>query len=325
MRLLITTQVVDSKDSNLGFFVRWIEEFATRVESVEVICLKEGTHTLPSNVHVHSLGKETGASRAKYLLRFYSFVWNLRHRYDAVFVHMNPEYVVLGAPLWRMWGKRVTLWYLHKSVDAKLRLATRLAQMVFTASPESFRLASSKVQIVGHGIDTNFFSPNPSTARTSAVLSVGRLFTSKRHDLVIRSAEHFPNDVRIVGDGPEKHPLENLAKQLSFTSRIHFLGGRVHESLREEYRTAGVFVHTSETGSLDKVVLEALACGLRVVTTNPAMSRLPVTVVPATPEAIAEEVLKAPHTDSEALAGYVQKHHSLERLIPAILRALQTV
>ena len=59
MRLLIVTQVVDQNDSVLGFFHRWIEEFAKNCEKVHVICLKESVHNLPENVAVHSLGKES--------------------------------------------------------------------------------------------------------------------------------------------------------------------------------------------------------------------------------------------------------------------------
>ena len=85
MRLLIVTQTVDSGDPILGFFHRWIEEFAKHTERIEVICLREGFHALPANVRVHSLGKERGAAgRATYALHFLSLVWRLRHDYDAL-------------------------------------------------------------------------------------------------------------------------------------------------------------------------------------------------------------------------------------------------
>ena len=64
MKLLITTQVVDQNDLFLGFFHGWLEEFAKHFEHITVICLKEGTHSLPENVEVISLGKERGTSRA---------------------------------------------------------------------------------------------------------------------------------------------------------------------------------------------------------------------------------------------------------------------
>ena len=158
--------------------------------------------------------------------------------------------------------------------------------------------------------------------RTTDVLSAGRLSATKRHDLVIRAAAHFPNDVRIAGDGPERGRLERLARELSLAARVHFLGPQTQAEL-QEYRRMGVFVHASETGSLDKVVLEALACGLPVITTSAAMAGLPVTLVRATPEAIARGVVAAPHPSAQSLAEYVREHHSLQRLIPAILSALQ--
>lgn len=324
MKLLIITQVVDTKDPVLGFFVRWIQEFAKHVVQIEVICLKRGEYSLPAHVHVHSLGKERNVSRIGYILNFYRYIWNLRHEYDAVFVHMNPEYVVLGGLWWRLWRKRVALWYTHKNVDVKLRLAVWLANMIFTASKESFRLRTSKVRVMGHGIDTDFFSPGSGTVRTTAVLSVGRFSPVKRHDLVIRAAEFFPNEVWIVGDGPEMHRLKKLSEYLLLTKKVHFLGPHTQEELREEYRRAGVFVHTSQTGSLDKVVLESLACGLPVITTSVALRNLPVTILSSeTPKTIAQAVRAQKHGAGDVLTTYVREHHSLEKLIPAILNVVR--
>ena len=319
MRLLICTQAVDAGSPTLGFFVRWLEEFAKYAERVDVICLTKGKYSLPANVYVHSLGKESGASRLKYIVTFYRYAWFLRKEYDIVFAHMNPEYVVLGGLLWRVFGKRIALWYTHKSVDLKLRLAELLSHVIFTASRKSFRLASSKVRIVGHGIDVDFFSPGNGVRRESAVLSVGRLDISKRHDLVIRAAEHFSNEIWIVGSGPERKRLEQLADDLSVERRVRFLGPQSQEQLRETYRHAGVFVHMSETGSLDKIVLEALACGLPVVTTSTALAELPVLSVAPDPESIAGGIFEESHVDPAVLVAYVREHHSLERLIPAIV------
>jgi len=111
MKLLICTQVVDKNDPVLGFFVRWIEEFQKHCE-VEVISLKD-------------LGRGGRLLRTWRLLRRAS-----TGRYDAVFVHMNPEYLVAAGWLWKLRGKKTGLWYTHKSVDLKLR--------VQKSSPTSF-------------------------------------------------------------------------------------------------------------------------------------------------------------------------------------------
>ena len=321
MRLLIVTQAVDAKDPVLGFFVRWVEEFAKHVDRVEIICLREGTHAFPSHVRVHSLGKEYAAvNRIVYVYRFLSLIRELRGSYDAVFVHMNPEYVILGGLFWRLWGKRIALWYTHKAVNLRLRAAVACADIVFTASKESFRLRTDKLQIMGHGIDTELFSPDPSIARVDSMLSVGRLTKSKRHDLIIRAAAMAGRELRIAGEGPEHRNLDMLAKSLGV--RTHFLGGFSQSQLRDEYRRSAALFHASETGSLDKVVLEALATNTPVITTSGAYHDLPVHSVAATPEAIAEAVVHLEKNIDRSTS--VRNNHSLERLIPAIIDSLRT-
>ena len=53
--------------------------------------------------------------------------------------------------------KKTLLWYTHKAVNWKLKLAEKLVDKIFTASKESFRLPSKKVEITGHGIDLEKF------------------------------------------------------------------------------------------------------------------------------------------------------------------------
>lgn len=294
MRLLIITQAVDSKDPVLGFFVRWVEEIARHCEQVTVICLRKGEYELPKNVRVFSLGNAGRLPRAYKLLKG---AYKFRNNYDAVFVHMNPEYLVVAGWLWRLLHKRTVLWYMHKSVDLKLHLAEFFANAIVTGSPESFRLPSHKLSVLQHGIDTEFFSPDASVARGSHWLSVGRLNKSKRHDKAIRMAAQNGKELRIAGEGPERASLEALARELG--ASVVFLGGQTQVQLRGEYRAAERFIHTSETGSLDKVVLEALACGLPVTTKDPALKFMET---------------KGPE--------FVRQEHSLSALIPRILGVL---
>src|SRR6185436_17302826 len=149
MKLLITTQAIDQDDPVLAFFHRWVEEFAKNAEHVHVVCLKEGRHELPKNVTIHTLGKEDGRSRLKYIWRFYKYIWTLRHDYDVVFVHMNPEYLVLAGRLWRMLGKRIGLWYIHPRSSWRLRYGMPFVHKVFSASVESFPQISEKLVPVG--------------------------------------------------------------------------------------------------------------------------------------------------------------------------------
>jgi hypothetical protein len=62
-----------------------------------------------------------------------------------------------------------------------------------------------------------------------------------------------------------------------------------------------------------------------VITTASTLSDLPVTVVLPEVIAIAKEVLAAHNTDPKSLFSYVQEHHSLQKLIPTILKEMQSI
>lgn len=290
MRILIATQVLDEHHSNLGFFVRWVAEFAKHCESVVVVASAVGKHNLPKNVTIYSLGKEIGLEHRSRVGRFFALMWSLRHEYDAVFVHMIPEFVIAGAIPWKLAGKKIGLWYVHGTVSWYLKVAAWFVDFIVTASPESCRVQSTKVHSVGHGIDTDFFTPDPAVQRGEQVLSVGRLMPSKRHDLAIRAATEEGKALRIAGDGPEREPLEKLARELG--ARVTFLGGLSQAELRDEYRRAQYLYYASETGSLDKVILEARATDTPIVSPTP--------LAPLSPQDVRE-------------------HHSLTKLVPKIL------
>ena len=136
--LLIITQTVDEHDQLMGFFVSWIAEFKKHFTRVNVVALN---------------------TPRKNWLRFMVQIFFAVPRCDVVFVHMSPIFAVIAAPWARLWGKRIALWYTHKSVTWKLRLAEKFVHIIFTASAESFRLPSKKVIVTGHGIDTELFKP----------------------------------------------------------------------------------------------------------------------------------------------------------------------
>lgn len=318
MRLLIVTQVVDTEDPILGFFVRWIDEFAKHSEKITVVCLRKGKYSLPKHVEVIALGDGHRIRRAFELC---SISLGRKSEYDAVFAHMSPEFVVAAGWLWRLMGKRVGLWYVHKSVTMWLRIAVHFVNRVFTASDETFPRASKKKVVTGHGIDTEFFKPDVSTPRGTHVLSAGRLDKSKRHDLIIEAAQKAGRALRIAGNGPEFEHLKKHAETLN--ADVTFLRGLNQHELREEYRTAAHFIHASTTGGIDKVVLEAAACDCNVITTVEWLYKYaPVHSVEATPEAIAEAIYtKAP--DSYDRVAIIRDKHSLPVTIKKILAAYE--
>lgn len=343
MKLLIITQTVDTEDPVLGFFARWITEFAEHAERVEVICLKEGAHAFPETVHVHSLGKEKGpprgARRSVYASRFLSLAWRLRHDYDAVFVHMNPEYLVLAGWLWRLLGKRTVLWYTHKSVDLKLRIAVFFADAVCTASQESFRLRSGKVHVVGHGIDSAAFAAAPRRPRGTKLhlLTIGRLAPAKRiFEMLAVLDELTRRDVSFsftIAGVPATRADEEYDRRVHaavfskpYAGTVRFLGAVSHAAIPTLLATHDVFLNLSLTGSMDKAVLEALAAGVPAVTTNeafrPLLASAGLFVEDDTPAALADAVLHASTSDISAITEDVRERFALPHTIKTIVSLL---
>jgi glycosyltransferase involved in cell wall biosynthesis len=345
MRLLICTQALDKRDSNLGFFHRWVEEFAKRCEFVTVICLREGEYSLPDNVRVYSLGKEEGTSRLTRIRRFFKYIRAFKDDYDAVFVHMNPEYLILGGYFWRKWGKKVSLWYTHKSVNARLRFALRFVNTIFTASKESFRIEDPRVLIMGHGIDTEAFKPAMKEASIETrIITIGRIAPSKHliEMLGVLDELHARGErFRFTIVGAPITPVEEAyAKKLEqeialrpYKEKIKFMGPLIPAELPALLNHQDVFLNFSTTGSMDKAVLEALSIGVPAITTNEAFADLlsPFELYGTDRDykTLADRIDKIMNRSDRAavvamLRNKVVERHSLARLIPALISALQS-
>jgi glycosyltransferase involved in cell wall biosynthesis len=286
MKLLITTQMVDKNDPILGFFHDWIVEFAKHFETVHVICLREGEHTLPPHVHVHSLGKEKGENRLKYLFRFYTFFGNIffRERIDFVFFHMGAIYNILAFPFFfmrKVRGTKFYWWKAHGHINFAGRLASFFTDRIYTASGSSFRIVSKKKIVVGHGIKTSGeILSERGIQDTLRIISIGRITRVKNIELVIEVGKilrtrNIPFRVTVIGPVIETAYFEELKQRIDtygLTADFDFAGSKRKDELEQIYKESDVLVHPSRTGSIDKVVLEAMNAGVVPIATYEAYS-----------------------------------------------------
>lgn len=338
-RLLIVTQKVDAQDQPLAFFIAWIQRLASRCDNVIILCLQKGEYPpLGQNIEVVSLGKEHGNSKLDQVIRFYKNIIVRRKEYDVVFVHMNPIWAVLGGPVWHFMKKRIFLWYTHKAVTLRLRLAHRQAHTVFTASPESFRISSRKVIVTGHGIDGKVFLPDPAKRSSGlAILSVGRITAVKNYDVLIAAAKILADRgvafrVTVVGepalasDVEYEKQLKIRITSLSLGDKIVFVGKKQWGELVEQYQSHSLFVHMSKTGSLDKAVLEAMACGMTSVSSNDASRAFlpPEYVFDENDPADLAAKIQYASEHPKNFRDYVVQNHDLDSLINKISQHLWT-
>ena len=338
MKLLIITRKVDPSDSRMGFFVEWIERFARQLEEVIVISWQPGgAVSLPPNVRLIGLA----GSRLHRFRRLRAHVRENLSGVDGIFCHMNPEYAIMVALIARRAHKRLIAWYTHRSVTLRRWLMELLVDRVMTASPESFRspLFPRKVVATGHGIDTDVFQQESDQRERNYLISIGRLSPSKHCELMIEAVSLMTdNAVRldIVGDVPDpdnaayREELLALIRSKRLENRVRLVPGVPHRETVVFYQKAGLFLNLSTTGSLDKAVLEAMACGSLVLTSNEAFVKLvppECFISDATPARIADAINALLKLSGDAQArlrdtarSLVMREHSLEGLVTKIIK-----
>lgn len=345
MKLLVLTQSVDSEDTTLGFFHAWLERFSQRVDSLVVICLKEGAHELPANVRIFSLGKERRVGRVQYVFRFFKFIWALRNEYDAVFVHMNQEYLLLGGLYWKILGKKTALWYNHTHGTTKTDIACILADVVFYTSPYAYTAKNKNSFIMPAGVDTDFFRKGKAdlSKMKNSILFLGRISPVKKVDLFVDALLLLKNKsgtvwATICGDvapGDESYAktLRTRFSLLEESGLAQIIPGVPHSETRRLYSNHELYVNLTQTGSLDKTVLEAMACESNVIVTNQSFKGvLPddsVLEEKPSPEALQNAFTRAFSMSEEEKTNrgkhnrvYVEEKHSLKALVDKVLKHL---
>lgn len=335
MKLLIITQKVDRTDPILGFFHRWIAEFAMHCESVVVIGQFVGQHELPKNVTVLSLRKEKGYSTFRQILRFWKLVVLHQSSYNHVFVHMTPVWILLGAHLWIVLRKPMYLWYEIKRGSAKLSIALLFVRKVFAASAHGLPAVSKKQVTVGHGIDIDLFTPDATKRERRHLVAVGRVTGIKHYEVLFRALSRLP-DCRLTvaggtvteADVSVEKGLQSLMHRLGIADRVE-MGWVSPENVPQLLQRADCMMHASQ-GGLDKAVLQAMACGCPVVSTSEAAHSVLPPACRATKESLAENVQNIlALSDAERgslctdLRTVVQDNHSLEKCIARLVSAMQ--
>jgi len=336
VKLLIVTQKVDRTDPILGFFRRWIEEFAKHCEHLTVIGQYVAERDFGPNVTVVSLRKEDGGARAVQVLRFWRRQWSLRKQYDRVLVHMTPVWILLGAPLWLLLHKRMYLWYEIKRGSWKLSLALLFVRKVFTGTQRGIPRAHRKQVVVGHAVDTEKFSPDPRKCKSGLIVSIGRITRSKHFDVVLRAFAQLPDSCRLfiaggtitAKDRTELASLRALMAKLRIAERVS-IAWVPPDKIPALLQRADLFLHAC-IGGLDKVVLESMACGCPIVTSSALAEGILPPICLVTEESMAHharELLALSTEDRSALVrdlrSRVERNHSLPHLIRRMVSAME--
>ena len=352
MQLLFVTQVLDRQDAVLGFVTRWVERSRPAADRVRVLALEVGdTADLPPNVDWVELGRKGAIGR---YLRYRSAVRGaVREGFDGLLTHMVPRYSVVAGPLGQA-RRDPALPLVHpqggrSEAPARDRAGGRCVHGVRRSRCGSTRRRRSSP---GTG-STPRTSTSPGRERKAGplrLLSVGRVTPAKDPLTVVEALgllrqEGVDVELRWAGGalarGDDEYAgvVRRAIEEKGLESAVDFVGAVPYPDVPSLYRDCDLFVNASRTGSVDKVVLEAMAASRPFVSCNesipplldgacsPSTARDDYAFRPGDPESLASAIRGWIALDdgarterSGALARMVRSEHDVDVLMERLIR-----
>lgn len=289
MNLLVINFEMDSRSRSMPWSQEVVNRLARSCDRVAVLTHRVGRYEAPGNVEVAviPLARLTGRPWLRELpvalARLQVLRLIRRHEIQVCFVHMAAPWAHFMRRIFQRFRIPVLVWHAHGSVGSDLRWAVRAATRVVTSSPEGCRVASDKIHVIGQGVDTDLYVPPAHRKDLPAMITITRISPRKRLELlvdVLADLRARPGaldwTLTVVGaaigraDRAYAAKLAEHVRRRGLEKSVRFPGYVPQENHPALYAEAFLHLSASRTGSLDKTVLEALACGCPVLTTNEA-------------------------------------------------------
>ena len=273
------------------FFAELGEALVRRGHSVDIYCIahepglaaEETVHGV--RVHRYPNGGRYKNPRVKALRRNWSDIAKYSARVRRIAAEGSHDFYLLNewpllhaAALPRRVRSRSGLHWceiredpLLRTLQAVLPRTVASSFAISAAVAEGIRKASGRSTLVlPSGIQLERYRSKPRSER-SGVLYVGRLAPHKNLELLIdafslASERGLAGDLVIGGDGPSKGDVEAHARRSSVADRIHVLGSVSEDKKIELLSQAAILGMPSKREGFPRVITEAMASGLPVVT-----------------------------------------------------------
>lgn len=208
---------------------------------------------------------------------------------------------------WRLKARGIAAGFALRKCDAVVSNSTAVAKRI----AERCFFPEDKVQIISNGIEelaVNHDAEHVADVRRSFGIpadalvlgGVGRLVPVKGFDVAIRALAECTitrAHLLLVGDGPERTQLTDLAESLCVADRVHFAGH--HEDVQNWLGVFDVFINSSHSEGMSQSIVEAMSARLPIVATDVGDSgvlisskdnKCGILVPPNAPQAIADAV-----------------------------------
>jgi glycosyltransferase involved in cell wall biosynthesis len=271
--LVVLNHCMDSGHPSLGHQFSVVTQLAKNFSSVEVLTTSYSGESLPSNVSVTTIPWKPGKpfhNARRLWLAFLKVCMTRKPNF--VFSHMSPLSSIAVASLARLCRIPHILWYAHAHRPRSLQLAVSLVDAVVSSTTGSFPLKTSKLLLIGQGVDARLFTkPDTSLASRFDMVYAGRMDSSKNVMLIVsKLAElktRFP-DIRLtlIGNGSSIFVNDTNRDWVTAKESVR------RDNLPEQLSKHGTFIHAF-IGSLDKVLVEAAMMQLPIISINPEFLR----------------------------------------------------
>ena len=139
------------------------------------------------------------------------------------------------------------------------------------------KVRPERIEVIPVGIDLERIAKIAPARESTDVLFAGRLIHEKRVDLLLNAIAVAKKEIptitcAIIGDGPERGLLEDLAVKLGVEENVSFTGFVDQDGLTAYMKASKVFVLPSIREGFGLVIVEANACGLPVISIRHDMS-----------------------------------------------------
>jgi glycosyltransferase involved in cell wall biosynthesis len=210
-------------------------------------------------------------------LKLFSLMINVRKRKPL------PVYIQIHSELNLRLGTSGLLEFLKFCIASfATKSATRIratSEMHRVQICKSFRIASDKVDPIPVPIPENSFGRKDFVfPRPESVAFVGRLHKERNPELFLNIVAGYclsnsKATVKIIGDGPKRKEVEEIARRLPCSNQISFMGELDSRSLSNAWREIGVLISTATHESYGRSIREALLNGVPVLAVNSLGSR----------------------------------------------------
>lgn len=203
-----------------------------------------------------------------------------KQQFDIIHIHGDWSSLLFAERLKKLTNAKIVVLSLHDQLTQKqthqkiLPILVQNIDLIFSTgydtAKELEKLSGKKVIVQPSGINEIFFGKFKKKYENDrfTIVTVANLFLKKNIELILEIAKELKEcKFVIVGDGSHRGILENIIK-IQNISNVELVGFKSAIEVREYYQLSDCYLLTSFAEGTPTSALEAMACGLPIVSSN---------------------------------------------------------